>query len=398
MWVITTGGFVSAVEHRDNKDLVMVRARDKQSLDTMIEGIEMAGKAINENGEKLSVEEDLEPKSSDTADYRWRVTISKSTFALWLQFEVLNYLNYPNFKSALAKHRGGDFSRAAHKVWDDMQLVSDGPQVYGSVGVGGKRIASKYSDYGYGGSAYGGTGTYTGSAHYAGGGKKVGSSFFSDGVGSEDDKRDWENGYHGFNEGVVEEDIEDATFAGEDVPELPEGADNWSDEEFEAWLDEQYPGQPMALETEDGTQIITAEGEVLEVGTDEYAALVAENDKRRGAEVWQYPQTFTMQVFASGIRGTQEEAEKDFDETLAEGTWGPLERVGDLTIEETPQKDGTMYYTSKAIVDRPKEVEPVLDFDTAKKELKAITSKPTFQAKKQSKYAAKKYAAKESDR
>jgi hypothetical protein len=394
MWIITTGGFVSAVEHRDNKDLVMVRARDRQSLQTMIEGIELAGNAINAEGVKHEIEQDLVPVSSDTADYRWRVTVSKATFALWLQFEVLSYLNYPNFKSALAKHRGSDFSRAAHRVWDDMQLVSDGTQVYGQVGVGGKRIASKYSNYGsYGGSAYGGKGTYTGSAHYAGGGKKVGDSFFSSGMGSEDDKRDWENGYHGFNDHdeVIEDGINDADYVGEDVPELPEGADKWTDEEFEAWIEEQYPSaKPMALETDEGTVVVTVEGEVIEAGTEAYAALVAENDaKPERGEEWEYPRTFEMGMFESGIRGTQEEAEQDFDEILAEGTWGPLERVGDLVIEEIPQKNGTMYYMARAVVDRPKAVEPVLDFETAKKELEAITSKPTFQQKK-SKYAAKK--------
>ena len=40
MWVFTTGGFVSAVEHRDNPDLVMVRARDEQSLKTIADKAE----------------------------------------------------------------------------------------------------------------------------------------------------------------------------------------------------------------------------------------------------------------------------------------------------------------------------------------------------------------------
>jgi hypothetical protein len=146
----------------------------------------------------------------------------------------------------------------------------------------------------------------------------------------------------------------------------------------------------MALETDERTVVVTVEGEVVDAGTEAYAALVAENDaKPERGEEWEYPRTFEMGMFESGIRGTQEEAEQDFDEILAEGTWGPLERVGDLVIEEIPQKNGTMYYMARAVVDRPKAVEPVLDFETAKKELEAITSKPTFQQKK-SKYAAKK--------
>lgn len=270
MWVFTTGGFVSAVEHRDNKDLLMIRARDRQSLDTMIEGIELAGNAINADGEKLAVEKDLEPKASDNADYRWRVVISKATFALWLQFEVLNYLNYPNFKSALGKHRGADFTSAAHRVWDDMQLVSDGTQVYGGVGVGGKRIAKAYSNYGTGSSYYGGgygsygyggksESTYPASSKKWQGSKypaagEVGSTFFENEVEGD---AEWGKGYHGFND-VRDAGIEDAdiieTYAldGEDVPEIPVGAEDWTEEEFENWLDtgDLPGGQAAVLEEE----------------------------------------------------------------------------------------------------------------------------------------------------
>lgn len=399
MWVITTGGFVSAVEHRDNKDLVMVRARDKQSLTTMIEGIELAGNAINAAGETLAIEKDLEPIASDTADYRWRVTISKATFALWLQHEVLSYLNYPNFKSALAKHRGADFSRAAHRVWDDMQLVSDGVQVYGGVGVGGKRINKPV---GYYASEYYGAGTYKAGKYGAGTEKKVGSSFFS--AGSEAEK-EWNKGYHGMHEdgdGLVEDEIGlDPAFIGEDdIPEIPEGADEWTDEEFELWLETgEVPGGQAAA---------------LELTPEELEELIAKND----AQLEGYPRTFSFPVFESGIRGTQAEAAKVFDEQLEQG-WGDLVRMDEARIIEQPQEDGTMKYAVEAVVDveviaeepremvegessvisvsydsKKPEVEPVLDFETAKKELQAITSKPTFQQKKQSKYAAKKEESK----
>ena len=32
MWIFTETGFVSAVQHRENPDYLMVRARDRQSL------------------------------------------------------------------------------------------------------------------------------------------------------------------------------------------------------------------------------------------------------------------------------------------------------------------------------------------------------------------------------
>jgi hypothetical protein len=121
MWVFTSGGFVSAVQHRDNPDLVMVRARDRQSLETMLEGIELTGVADDEKFVRPDI-------VSVPGDYRWRVTVSKSTFVLFLQFEVLNYLNYDNFKNALTETRGKKWHNAAMGVWTDMLAIDDGPK------------------------------------------------------------------------------------------------------------------------------------------------------------------------------------------------------------------------------------------------------------------------------
>jgi hypothetical protein len=120
MWIFTTGGFVSAVQHRDNPDMVMVRARDKESLETMLEGIELAGTANDEVFEKPEI-------VSVPGDYRWRVTVSKATFAVFVQFEILNYLNYANYKDALTKVRGETWHRATMGVWTSMLQVDDGP-------------------------------------------------------------------------------------------------------------------------------------------------------------------------------------------------------------------------------------------------------------------------------
>jgi hypothetical protein len=121
MWVFTSGGFVSAVQLRSNEDLVMVRARDRQSLETMLEGIELSGVANDEVFERPEI-------VSVPGDYRWRVTISKATFVLFLQFEVLNYLNYDNFKTALTASRGKVYHDAAMGVWVKMLAVDDGPK------------------------------------------------------------------------------------------------------------------------------------------------------------------------------------------------------------------------------------------------------------------------------
>lgn len=218
MWVWTTGGFVSAVEHRQDKDAVMIRARDRQSLETMLEGLELCGNAWKEDGKELEVEFKIE--SSGKGDYRHRVVMPKTTFALWLQFEVLSYLTYPNFKSELAKNRGPEFVSAAHSVWSTMHKVSDGEQVYGTVGKGGSRIWKGPKGGGVG--AYGGYGygsTYSGSVGPVGseatGGEWVGSTFFDSEL-TEYDEVDADSQWDG---------------------DLPEGSDEWSDDKFEAYLD-----------------------------------------------------------------------------------------------------------------------------------------------------------------
>jgi hypothetical protein len=121
MWVFTSGGFVSAVQLRSNEDMLMVRARDRQSLETMLEGIELAGAANDEVFERPEI-------VSVPGDYRYRVTVSKATFVLFLQFEVLNYLNYDNFKNALTASRGKEWHDAAMGVWVKMLAVDDGPK------------------------------------------------------------------------------------------------------------------------------------------------------------------------------------------------------------------------------------------------------------------------------
>lgn len=229
MWVWTTAGFVSAVEHRQNHDNVMVRARDRESLENMLTSIELAGKALAEDGSEVTVDKDLVIKTSSKGDYRHRVTCSKSTFALFLQFEVLNYLSYPNFKSELAKFRGADFTSAAHSVWSVMHKVSDGDQVYGTVGKGGTRLLPK---------------------HTPGQGKWLGSTFFEgedggvegvdpDGVLDED----WNSGYHTFGGSEDESFLTEPTYkdqfeeAEREFSVLPDGSENWTDEEWEAYVE-----------------------------------------------------------------------------------------------------------------------------------------------------------------
>lgn len=132
MWIFTTEGFISAVQDKKNDDAVVVRARDKKSLEAMLATIELAGEAINRDaaeGAEAVVFGPYEIVTGLGTDYRWRVSgIDKGTFALFMQFEIMNFLQYGNYKTALTASRGRVYHDAAMNVWVDMLAVDDGPR------------------------------------------------------------------------------------------------------------------------------------------------------------------------------------------------------------------------------------------------------------------------------
>ncbi len=125
MWIFTTGGFISAVEHRDNDKLTMVRARDKMSLEefqsSIRKGFVEAGKTEDEAREMV------EPWViyAVEGDYKWRVVVPKSALGVALAYEATHYLNYANFKSKLTQTRGQKWHDTAMKVWSAMFGITD---------------------------------------------------------------------------------------------------------------------------------------------------------------------------------------------------------------------------------------------------------------------------------
>ena len=101
MWTFTTTGFYSAVQHRDNPELLLVRARDEESLTP------------------LAALADQQIKFTPDADYAFRVTVSKQQYAQWLTSQVLG-IDYANFKSRAHTARGGAYVQALHDVWEVM--------------------------------------------------------------------------------------------------------------------------------------------------------------------------------------------------------------------------------------------------------------------------------------
>jgi hypothetical protein len=104
MWLFTTTGFISIVEH--DADHLAVRARDSFSLSSLVQSY------------------NVEIRSTPTADYPYRIFITKDQFKNWLSNQP-GQIQYKNFKSQVAITRGKKFSDALLKVWSAMHLIED---------------------------------------------------------------------------------------------------------------------------------------------------------------------------------------------------------------------------------------------------------------------------------
>jgi hypothetical protein len=106
MWIFTETGFVSAVQHRDNPEYLMVRARDRESL------------------ESLAAMLSIEIKSTPNADYPYRLVATKEDVKSWMN-DSIDFLGYSNFKNQVAITRGKEYAYALGSVWSTMHDVED---------------------------------------------------------------------------------------------------------------------------------------------------------------------------------------------------------------------------------------------------------------------------------
>jgi hypothetical protein len=106
MWIFTETGFVSAVQHRDNPEYLMVRARDRESL------------------ESLAAMLSIEIKSTPNADYPYRLVATKEDVKSWMN-DSIDFLGYSNFKNQVAITRGKEYAHTLGSVWSTMHDVED---------------------------------------------------------------------------------------------------------------------------------------------------------------------------------------------------------------------------------------------------------------------------------
>ena len=98
MWVFTQTGMVSVVAHRDDADVMLVRARTRDHLESFL------GAA------------DAEITQMPSADYEFRTQISRGQFAELLAAQAMK-VDYPNFKGRCDRLPDTKYASALHRIW-----------------------------------------------------------------------------------------------------------------------------------------------------------------------------------------------------------------------------------------------------------------------------------------
>ena len=109
MWLFTETGFLSAVAHFEDPEVLVVRAREETSL------------------RRLSVAAETAIVATPANDYPFRIHVGRDVFAEWL-LEQVSSLNYTNYKSHMVQTRGHEFTEALHAVWAAMHAI-ESPRV-----------------------------------------------------------------------------------------------------------------------------------------------------------------------------------------------------------------------------------------------------------------------------
>lgn len=103
MWIFTKRGFISAVEDRNDRGMILVRARFRGHLEALFPG------------------EHIEYTPS--ADYRYRTRIPRGEFGGALEMMAAD-IDYPNFKNAIDKN-DELYAWACQEVWKLMARAQD---------------------------------------------------------------------------------------------------------------------------------------------------------------------------------------------------------------------------------------------------------------------------------
>lgn len=100
MWIYTKQGFISVVQHQDDSNIVVVRARRFDHLRDVL----IAGK-VDENKQIIK---------TLNGDYPYRSEITHEEFAKMMS-QLANNVTYLNFKNSVVKKTA--YEEVLHKTW-----------------------------------------------------------------------------------------------------------------------------------------------------------------------------------------------------------------------------------------------------------------------------------------
>lgn len=120
MWMATTRGFFSAVQHNTNPNLLVVRTRDRsdaESLKDWYQGwIEDTADSAVGDGRAPAEMPDATITTYEFSDYPWRVIMPRTAYAAFVLEAVVD-LDYGNFKDAVKATQGPDRAGVYMNVW-----------------------------------------------------------------------------------------------------------------------------------------------------------------------------------------------------------------------------------------------------------------------------------------
>jgi hypothetical protein len=115
MWVVTTKGFFSAVEHRKDPNTVIVRARVRKDLEAARNLIE---DAADRRRHRIYVD--------NTADYPYRLDLPKDIWASVVA-QLAHDIDYDNFKDAVKARQGKKRASVYMDVWTALAKLEGPP-------------------------------------------------------------------------------------------------------------------------------------------------------------------------------------------------------------------------------------------------------------------------------
>src|SRR5262245_45592923 len=107
MWLVTTQGFYSVVQDREDRDRLLVRARVKEDLEALRDQIP-----------------DLDPFEDEHADYRWRAWVTRDQWCDAVA-QLADKIDYPNFKSAVLERQGARRENVYMHVWGELKSLQE---------------------------------------------------------------------------------------------------------------------------------------------------------------------------------------------------------------------------------------------------------------------------------